>query len=89
VKPGKAATRYPPVIDAFSRTLAAPISNEKEYFPVSHKLGTNFSQETKGLYIDIEARAVRFKKMGQGQPNLNIVGDSSITKYADVEPASE
>jgi len=55
-KPGKAASRYPPVIDAFSRTLAAPISSETHYFSVSHKIGTNFSPFSKGLYIDNMAR---------------------------------
>jgi dynein heavy chain len=66
VKPSKAVSRYPPVIDAFSRTLAAPISNEREYYPVSHKIGTNYTVSTKGLHIDIEKKAIRFKLMGEG-----------------------
>ena len=64
-KPGTAASRYPPVIDPFSRTLAAPISSEKHYFSVCHKIGTNFTPTTKGLYVDSKTRTVRFKPMGE------------------------
>lgn len=60
-KPGKPTSRYPPVIDAFSRTLAAPISSEKHYFSVCHKIGTNFTPTAKGFYIDTDARVVKFK----------------------------
>lgn len=64
-KPGKAISRFPPVIDAFSRTLAAPISSEQHYFSVSHKIGTNFTPSSKGFYLDTEHRGlVRFKPMG-------------------------
>lgn len=65
-KPGKPTSRYPPVIDAFSRTLAAPISSEKHYFSVCHKIGTNFTPTAKGFYIDTDQRIIRFKNMGQG-----------------------
>jgi len=73
-KPGKAVSRYPPVIDAFSRTLAAPISSERHYFSVCHKIGTNFSPSAKGFFIDTEARVIKFKQMNEGGTKLDIVG---------------
>ena len=73
-KPGKAVSRYPPVIDAFSRTLAAPISSERHYFSVCHKIGTNFTPSAKGFYIDSEARIIKFKSMNEAGTKLDIVG---------------
>jgi len=88
-KPGKATSRYPPVIDAFSRTLAAPISSERHYFSVCHKVGTNFSPTAKGFYIDTEARVIKFKSMDNGSTKLDIVGQGQDNIFAMVEPASE
>ena len=51
-KPPNAQTRFPPVIDAFSRTLAAPVTSHKHYFHVSHKIGSNYTPGSRGLYID-------------------------------------
>lgn len=86
-KPGKAVSRYPPVIDAFSRTLAAPISSERHYFSVCHKIGTNFSPSAKGFYIDTEARVIKFKNMDEGDTKLDIVGSGGDGIVAMVEPA--
>jgi hypothetical protein len=86
-KPGKAVSRYPPVIDAFSRTLAAPISSERHYFSVCHKIGTNFSHSAKGFYIDSEARVIKFKSMDEGDTKLDIVGSGGDGIVAMVEPA--
>lgn len=88
-KPGKAQSRYPPVIDAFSRTLAAPISSEKHYFSVCHKIGTNFSPNSKGFYIDSEARIIKFKSMNEGGHKLDIVGSNQDGIMTMVEPADE
>lgn len=88
-KPGKATSRYPPVIDAFSRTLAAPISSERHYFSVCHKVGTNFSPTAKGFYIDSEARVIKFKSMDTGNTKLDIVGSGPDNIFSMVEPASE
>ena len=74
-KPGKAESRFPPVIDAFSRTLAAPISSERHYFSVSHKIGTNFTPSAKGFYVDTVARVIKFKNMSGDKTKLNIVGN--------------
>lgn len=88
-KPGKAVSRYPPVIDAFSRTLAAPISSERHYFSVSHKIGTNFTPTSKGFYVDSDLRMVRFKLMGEGSTKLEMVSKSSDGAIDVVEPADE
>jgi hypothetical protein len=87
-KPGKAVSRYPPVIDAFSRTLAAPISSERHYFSVSHKIGTNFTPTAKGFFIDTVARVIKFKNMTGDKTKLDIVGNQS-DGFAVVEPADE
>ena len=80
-------SRYPPVIDPFSRTLAAPISSEKHYFSVCHKIGTNFTPTTKGLYVDSKTRTVRFKPMGEKSgTKLDSAGSGGA---AAVEPADE
>jgi hypothetical protein len=88
-KPGKAVSRYPPVIDAFSRTLAAPISSERHYFSISHKIGTNFTPTSKGFFIDTEARIIKFKNMDGGNTKLDIVGAGPDGMFAMVEPADE
>ena len=88
-KPGKAISRYPPVIDAFSRTLAAPISSERHYFSVCHKIGTNFTTTAKGFYIDTDARVIKYKAMGEGNTKLEIVGHGSDNSLSMVEPADE
>jgi len=88
-KPGKAVSRYPPVIDAFSRTLAAPISSERHYFSVCHKIGTNFTPSAKGFYIDTEARVIKFKNMNDQGIKLDIVGQAPDGMFSMVEPADE
>jgi|APSaa5957512535_1039671.scaffolds.fasta_scaffold115930_1 dynein heavy chain len=86
-KPGKAISRYPPVIDAFSRTLAAPITSERHYFSVCHKIGTNFSPSAKGFFIDTDNRLIKYKKMNEGGTKLDIVGQN--TGMLMIEPADE
>ena len=88
-KPGKAVSRYPPVIDPFSRTLAAPISSERHYFSVCHKIGTNFTPSGKGFYIDSEARVIKFKNMVDPGTKLDIVGSGADGIFSMVEPADE
>ena len=87
-KPGQAASRYPPVIDPFSRTLAAPISSERHYFSVCHKIGTNFTPSSKGFFIDSEARIIKFKSMGDGNTKLDVIGNKDGI-FAMSEPADE
>jgi len=88
-KPGKAASRFPPVIDAFSRTLAAPISSERHYFSVCHKIGTNFSPSAKGFFIDSEARIIKFKSMNGGGSKLDNGAEDDIIEPADEQEEYE
>ncbi len=82
-KPTKAISRYPPVIDPFSRTLAAPISSQRHYFSVCHRIGTNFSPSGKGFYIDTDTRNIKYKDVNDTGTKLDIVSNE------DVEPADE
>ena len=82
-KPSKALSRYPPVIDPFSRTLAAPISSQRHYFSVSHRIGTNFTPSGKGFFIDTETRNIKYKDVNDTGTKLDIVNPD------DVEPADE
>jgi len=71
------------VIDPFSRTLAAPVSSQRHYLSVSHKIGTNYTPTGKGFYIDIETRVVRYKDVNETGTKLDIV------KEGEAEPADE
>lgn len=82
-KPSKAQSRYPPVIDPFSRTLAAPISSQRHYFSVCHRIGTNFTPSGKGFYIDTDYRSIKYKDVNDTGTKLDIVSNE------DVEPADE
>lgn len=82
-RPLKANSRFPPVIDPFSRTLAAPVSSQRHYLSVSHKIGTNFTPTGKGFYIDVETRIVRYKNVSETGTKLD------IAKETDVQPADE
>ena len=82
-KPSKAISRYPPVIDPFSRTLAAPISSQRHYFSVCHRIGTNFTPSGKGFFIDTDTRNIKYKDVNDTGTKLDIVSSD------DVEPADE
>ena len=71
------------MIDPFSRTLAAPVSSQRHYLSVSHKIGTNYTPTGKGFYIDIETRVVRYKDLSEVGTKLDIVQDG------EVQPADE
>ena len=60
MKPALVAATYPPVIDIFSRTLAAPISSLKTYIPPSARIASNYTPSAKSLIIDAEFRTIRF-----------------------------
>jgi hypothetical protein len=77
-------SRFPPVIDPFSRTLAAPVSSQRHYLSVCHKIGTNYTPTAKGFYIDTEMRIVRFKDISDDKSTkLEIFNEN------DIEPADE
>ena len=81
-KPGRAKARFPPVIDPFSRTLAAPISSLKHYLSVSHRIGTNYTQSSKGYYIDIDHRTIKYKNLF-GKEKLFLSSEKEIIEPAD------
>ena len=84
-KPSKANSRFPPVIDPFSRTLAAPVSSQRHYLSVSHRIGTNFTPSGKGFYIDVDTRTVRFKNINDSGTKLDIVRDSDTAPCDEAE----
>lgn len=81
-KPGKAKSRFPPVIDPFSRTLAAPISSLRHYLSVSHRIGTNYTPSSKGYYIDVDHRTIKYKNL-YGKTKLFLTSDKEILEPAD------
>jgi dynein heavy chain len=82
-RPSKAESRFPPVIDPFSRTLAAPVSSQRHYLSVCHRIGTNYTQSAKGFYIDVDFRNVRYKDIHDTGTKLDIVNEN------DIAPADE
>lgn len=78
-KPSKAQSRYPPVIDPFSRTLAAPISSQRHYFSVCHRIGTNFTSTAKGFYIDTDTRIIKYKDVNDTGTKLDIVNENDVS----------
>ena len=81
-KPGKAKSRFPPVIDPFSRTLAAPISSLRHYLSVSHRIGTNYTPGSKGYYIDIDHRSIKYKNLF-GNSKMFLSSENEIIEPAD------
>lgn len=71
------------MIDPFSRTLAAPVSSQRHYLSVCHRIGTNFTPTAKGFYIDTDVRVVKYKDLNDNCTKLDIVTDN------EVEPADE
>lgn len=61
VKPGSTAARYPPIINAFSRTLASPICSSPFPLPLPHRIGSNLSIKCGGLYIHPEKKSLIYE----------------------------
>lgn len=78
-------SRFPPVIDPFSRTLAAPVSSQRHYLSVSHKIGTNFTPSGKGFYIDSDTRIVRYKDVSETGTKLDIISESNLQPADEAE----
>ncbi len=82
-RPPNAAARLPPVLDQFSRTIAAPITSQKHYFSVCHKIGSHYTMSSRGLYVDPESRQVKYKLIEDDGTKLNMMARSYV------EPATE
>lgn len=61
VKPGSTATRFPPIINTFSRTLASPICSSPYPLPLPHRIGSNLSLKCVGLYIHPEKKILIYE----------------------------
>ena len=59
-KPKFADTKFPPVLDVYSRTLASPMTFNKQYIPVSARIASFYSPFAKRLVIDKESRSIKF-----------------------------
>ena len=82
-RPPNAAARLPPVLDQFSRTVAAPITSQKHYFSVCHKVASHYTMSSRGLYVDPESRQVKYKLIEDDGTKLNMMARSYV------EPATE
>ena len=64
MKPNLAKTRFPPVLDKFSRTIGAPVATMKYNLSPSARIGTNITPSAKMLYLDHKEKCVKvLKKM--------------------------
>lgn len=61
LKPGASKTRFPPVINVFSRTLASPICSSPFPLPLPHRIASNLSEQCIGLYIHEEKKMLLFE----------------------------
>ena len=61
VKPGASKTRYPPIINVFSRTLASPINSSPFPLPLPHRIGSNLPLKCVGLYIHPEKKILMYE----------------------------
>lgn len=69
-KPPFAKIRFPPILDKFSRTLAAPICSQKYNLSVSSRIGGNFTEEAKRLYIDYDSKIIKVARMKDNKVNF-------------------
>lgn len=74
-KPPLAKTKFPPVLDIYSRTQAAPMTFNKQYMPVSARIASFYSPQAKRLVIDRETRSIKY-----------VPEESIITLYANLNP---
>ena len=65
-KPQLASTRFPPVLSIFSRTLAAPVTFNKQYISPSVRIASNYNPAAKCLIIDPESRSIKFVDIDTG-----------------------
>ena len=74
-KPPLANTKFPPVLDVYSRTRACPMSFNKQHMPVSARIASFYSPAAKRLVIDKDTHSIRYT------PEENI-----ITLPANINP---
>ena len=59
-KPPLANTKFPPVLDIYSRTIAAPMTFHKQYIPVSARIASFYSPHAKRLIIDNNTHSIKY-----------------------------
>ena len=77
-KPPNAPARLPPVLDTFSRTVAAPITSQKHYTSVCHKIASHYTANSRGLYVDPETRTIKYKSLDEEGTKLNMMSRSFV-----------
>ena len=70
VKPDFARIRCPPVIDRYSRTLAAPVASQYNSLSASSRIALFYSVATKYLYFDHETKGIAYLKINENQTKL-------------------
>ncbi len=83
-KPPFAKVRFPPILDKFSRTLAAPICGQKFNLSVSSRIGSNYTEEARRLFIDLEAKFIRVAKLKESKVNFT-ANEDLLRDCADLE----
>lgn len=83
-KPSYAKIRFPPILDKFSRTLAAPICSQKFNLSVSSRIGSNYTESSKRLYIDYESKCIKVVKLKESKVNFTANSDL-LQKCASLE----
>ena len=83
-KPPFAKIRFPPILDKFSRTLAAPICGQKFNLGVSSRIGSNYTEEARRLYIDLEGKCIRIAKLRESKVNFT-ANEDLLRECADLE----
>lgn len=69
-KPPYARIRCPPVIDLYSRTLAAPVASQYNSLSTSSRIGLFYSPATKFLMFDNERNEVAYLKIKENKTKL-------------------
>ena len=82
-KPPNSKIRFPPILDKFSRTLAATLAAQKHNLSVSARIACNYTPTARKLYFDFETKGIKILKLF----------DSAVTFTANDEllqiPATE
>jgi dynein heavy chain len=70
LKPGNAKIRFPPILDKFARTLAAPISGMKYNTSVVGRIASNYTSSAKRLYFDQDSKGVKVLRSFESKVNF-------------------
>lgn len=83
-KPSIAKVRFPPVIDQFARTIAAPISATKFSLSVSARIASNYTPSAKYLHIDTESKGIKYIRLKESKISLT-ANPEFLNQPADLE----